>query len=106
MLLVSLVLGGLIFYGFYTASDNTFYSIVSAVFGFILLASSMAFHRPKAARSSAMVKVLSGIFFVLVLAMNILLVYFTVSKPVFIISNGVALCLWASLAYFVGRTRQ
>lgn len=107
MFVVSLIVSGLIFYGFYSATDaNWLYSLVPAGVSLVLLASLLAFRRKDAARSSAVVKVVSGLTLGLALALNILLVCWSVATPAFIIANGILFCAWIVISYAVGRAKQ
>ncbi len=106
LLFISLIVGGLIFYGLYTASENTLYSAVASALAFVMLSATLAIRSKDAPRSSALVKLVSGIFFVVILILNVLLIFWNVAQPAFVITNGLALCLWAVLAYAIGRTHQ
>ncbi len=107
MLFISLVISGLIFYGFHMWGDgNLLYSLGTSLVCLVLLCATTAFTSAEAKRSSLMVKTTSGIFFFLMLVTDILLAVCHASNTVFIIVNGLALCLWAMIAYGVSRAKQ
>ncbi|MDR2936799.1 MAG: hypothetical protein LBU80_05600 [Rikenellaceae bacterium] len=106
MLFISLVISGLIFYGFHTWGDNLLYSLGTSIVCLVLLCATTAFSSTEAKRSSLMVRTTSGIFFFLMLATDILLAVCHASNTVYIIVNGLALCLWAIIAYSIARAGQ
>ncbi len=107
MLLVALIVSGLMFYGFWTATDgNWLYSAVPAGMGLVTLASMLAFRSKSQPRLSAVIKIVSGIFWSIALVMNVLLVIWKVQMPAIIIPNGLVLCMWIVLVYAIGRSKK
>ncbi len=106
MLVVSLLVGGMMFYGFWAATDgNLAYSLTPSLVGLVLLATSLAV-RIANPRLSALIKIVSGIFWAVALVMNILLVIWTAALPALLISNGILLCVWLVLVYAIGRSKK
>ncbi|MDL2231687.1 hypothetical protein LJB85_03000 [Porphyromonadaceae bacterium OttesenSCG-928-L07] len=107
LLVVSLLLCGLIFYAFYAScGGNLLYSIGSACVAAITLVPTMSMAIKGAPRSTTVIKVVSGIFGPVMLVMNILFAISHISTSVFIIINGVLLCIWAIIVYSIGKTKQ
>lgn len=108
MLIISLIVGGLIFFGFYKWHDpeNLLFSIGSAAVAFLMLATTMAVSIKGSPRSSAMMKTASGILFALMLITDVCLAGFGAGETSFIVINGIGVCLWAVIVYGIGRSKQ
>lgn len=107
LFIITLVLCGLIFYGFYEWSDgNWLYTIVSAVASLIFLTPTLALKMTDYPRGTVMAKTFSAIIFIVMLVANILFVEYEVSNAVYIITNGVLFCIWAGIWYGVTSAKQ
>lgn len=57
-------------------------------------------------RTSANIKVVSAVFWVVILIADIIFSFFQFSIPLFIITNGLLLLLWLLIAYLIGQAEQ
>jgi hypothetical protein len=106
LLFISIAMCGLIFFGFYKWDAALWLSLLSASISLIFLVTALAIEFPDAPRSGTMIKVASGIFFFVFLALNILFSVFNASETSCILTNGTGLCIWASIVYGIARTKQ
>lgn len=106
LLILSLLVCGLIFFGLYQTYDNLFFSLGSGIVAFIPLVTAAAVRFPNAPRAGITVKALSTLFFAALLIANIIFTAKEVSSTAYIVVNGSMLCLWAALVYALVRTKQ
>ena|GEM_PF-4849355 len=108
MIIISLAIAGLIFFGFYKWYDpnDLLFLIGTTAISFILLAAATSVSYPETPRTGVMIKVVSSVFFLIILPADILMAAFKMSDTTFIITNGLALCIWATTVYAIGRARQ
>lgn len=106
MLLVSLVIGGMIFMGLHTWENGLLYEIGTAFVGFLLLLFATGISIEGAPRGSSLLKIVSGIGFIIMLPTDIGMTHCMVSTTAFVIVNVVALCIWASVVYGLVKSKQ
>lgn len=106
MLLVAIVVGLLLYFGFHHYYGNVLYSVAIALIGFLMFGTAAAVHLPTSHRSAAMLKVASAVFFFILLITDILFALFSISDAMFIIMNGLIVCFWAMSVYSIARARQ
>ncbi len=107
LLFLALVICGLISFGLYnTYDDRCFYSIATGGVAFLMLGTALALRMPESPRSGVLVRVVSSIFFVVMLIMDILFTCRGIGSTAFIVVNGIMLCVWAALVYGLGRAKQ
>ena len=57
-------------------------------------------------RTTTNVRVVSGIFFVISLASNLIFSFFTFSTPSYVITNGILLLIFVLIAYSISKAKQ
>jgi hypothetical protein len=106
---IAICISGLISYGFYSFHDSDnklLLSIGSFVFLAITLLFAIGISFDNLPRTTTMVQVVSIIFFIVALISNIAFSFFNFTPPIYIITNGIALLIYALVAYSVSRARQ
>lgn len=106
MFFISLVVCGLIFFGFYKWDGDLLIAIGSALVSLLTLSTSFALSSKDGSRGVVMARVISGIIFMTMMIVNILFAMYDASSTTYIITNGLALCLWAIMFYGIVRSRQ
>ena len=105
---LGMAISGLLAYGFYSfhASENRMLLTAGSFvfFAFTLLwAIAVSFELP---RTSAMVRVVSGIFFFVALASNLVFSCTSFSGPLYVITNGILFLLYAFTTYSIALAKQ
>ena len=102
---VSLLIAYGLFHACHYESRAWFLSIVSGIVLFIpMLACIGVSFQPK--RTSANIKVVSAVFWVVILIADIIFSFFQFSIPLFIITNCLLLLFWLLISYFIGQAEQ
>lgn len=105
-LIVALIVGGLLLYGFYSMTGNYCLPILGAVFCTLFLIVTMSISLPGYPRSSATFKTLSGILFFLLLIANLVFFQITVPISVFVITNGLIAAIGATGLHHIYKSKQ
>lgn len=105
-LIVALIVGGLLFYGFYTMAGSYCLPILGAVLCTLFLVVTMSISLPGYPRSSTMFKTLSGILFLLLLIADIIFFRMTVPISVFVITNGLIAAIGATGLHHIYKSKQ
>jgi hypothetical protein len=105
---IALALSALIAYGFYTygtAESNMILGIGG--FFFVAIPLSLALgYQSDYPRSSANIKVISSVFFLLSIAENIIFTSFAMTIPSFIIINGLTMLVLILIVYSINKAKQ
>lgn len=105
-LIVALVVGGLLGYGFYSMTDTKWLAILGAVLCTLLLVATMSVHLPGYPRSSVMFKTLSGILFLILLIADTIFFRITVPMSVFVITNGLITAIGATGLHLIYKSKR
>lgn len=106
--IIAICVSGLIAYGFYSfhKTDNKLLLSIGS-FTFLsltlLFTLSITFSLP---RTTTMVRTVSGIFFIVAFVSNLIFSFFNFSTPIYVIINGIALMIYALIAYTISRAKQ
>jgi hypothetical protein len=106
-LLIALAVAVLAAYGFYTANSGEEYVMV-LTFGagltlFVTLAGSIAVGTKGGQGSTANVRIVSGIFFPVILIEQIVFSFVPLSLPPYIIVTGVLMLIYLLIVYGIGK---
>jgi len=106
--LIAIFISGLIAFGFYSfhkTDNNLLLSLGSFLFLSVtlLFTLSISFSLP---RTITMVRVVSGIFFVVAFVINLTFSFLNFSTPIYIIINGIAVMTYILIAYSISRAKQ
>lgn len=88
MIIISVFIGSLIFYGFYSSSDSLFLSLAGALLTTAALAFTLGINIVDRPRGTVMFKVLACIMFIILLAVNTLFIWLRVTEGTSIVTNG------------------
>ena len=101
LLLVSFLIAGLSAYGFWAGTENLFLAFGSGASFFITLFGiiSVSF-----GRGSANIKVLSAVFFLLLLIEHLFFAFAGLKQAAYIIITGILLLIYISLFYGIARS--
>ena len=106
--IISVAVSLLIAYGLYSFHDSE-NKILLSVGSFIFFATTLTltmgtnFNLP---RTTANIRVVSGIFFVIALVSNLIFTFINFSVPSYIIVNGILLLVFISVVYSIYRAKQ
>jgi hypothetical protein len=106
--IIALAISLLLAYGFYSFSDSD-NKLLFCVGSFVFIAATLIMTigvSLELPRTTANVRVVSGIFFTIALASNITFLFIKFSIPGYIITNGILLLIFLLLAYSVNRAKQ
>lgn len=106
LLIVALVIGGLLFYGFHALDTSLLFSIPGAVLCTVFLITSMSLSLPESPRSSLMFRTLGGILFMVLLIADLIFIRLEVSEAVFIVTNGLVAAIGATGMHFIYKSEQ
>lgn len=104
--ILALLLGGLIFYGFYAASEEVLTSAIAGAMAIFSLIPAMGISFEDAPRMSVMFKTAAGVFFAVLLILNICLVWLTANCHVTIILNGIIFIIDLLVLYGIGKSKS
>jgi hypothetical protein len=106
--IIAIALSALIAYGLYSFHDSE-NKILLSLGSFVFLVTTLViaigvnFEQP---RTTTNIRVVSGIFFVIALASNLIFSFFTFSTPSYLITNGILLLIFALIAYSINKAKQ
>lgn len=106
MLVIALIIGGLILYGFHALEATWLFSIIGAIICTLLLIASISIHLPEHPRSSLMFRTLSGILFFVLLVADIIFIEMKISEALFILTNGIVVASGAIGLHFIYKSEQ
>lgn len=106
MLIIALLIGGLIGYGFYTMEAGLPAVALGSVLCTLFLALSIGFRIPEYPRSTTMFRVLAGLLFVVLLIADLVFIALKLSDAVFIITNGLVAATGSTGLYFIYKSEQ
>lgn len=106
MLIIALIVGALIFYGFYSGTDRILLSVGSAVVCAVSLALALGTDIVDYPRTTTMFRVVAGLLFFAFLILDLLFWWFEVADAKFIIFNGILAVIGAVGLYTIGKSRQ
>ncbi|MEJ6736431.1 MAG: hypothetical protein QNK84_05295 [Flavobacteriales bacterium] len=106
--IIAIVLSILIAYGLYSfhASEN---KMLLSLGSFIFLATTLIITigvNFEQSRTTTNVRVVSGIFFIIAFASNLIFSFFTFSPPSYIITNGILLLIFILISYSINKAKQ
>lgn len=107
--IIAVAISALIAFGLYSFAKTEDYQSHLAIASFIALLFPLAttlgakFEEP---RTSANVKTLSGVFFILALIASVLFAFVKFTVPVLVLSEGLILLVWLLVAYAVAKAKQ
>ena len=106
--IIAIAVSLLIAYGLYSFHDSE-NKILLSVGSFVFLATTLiltigtSFELP---RTTANVRVVSGIFFVVALISNLIFTFIAFSIPSYVITNGILLLVFILIAYSINKAKQ
>lgn len=106
--IIALAVSLLIAYGLYSFHDSVNKILLSAG-SFVFLATALvmtigaSFELP---RTTTNIRVVSGIFFAVALASNIIFSFVTFSVPLYIIANGILILIFLLIIYSISNAKQ
>lgn len=109
LIIVSLVVGTLVAYAFYSlasAEDTKMLLTIGSGLCFCLTLSASIGIAFENKRAGVNIKVLSVVFFILLLISNLIFTFITFSTSAYIITNGLILVLWFLSAYLIAKSKQ
>ena len=98
----------LIAYGLYSFHDSE-NRILLSLGSFVFLATTLVVSigvNFKQSRTTTNIRVVSGIFFLLALASNLIFSFFTFSAPSYVITNGILLLVFVLIVYSINKAKQ
>jgi len=106
--IIAIAVSLLIAYGLYSFHDSE-NKILLSLGSFVFLATTLVIAigvNFEQSRTTTNIRVVSGIFFVIALASNLIFSFFTFSTPSYVITNGILLLIFALIAYSINKTKQ
>lgn len=106
--IIAIAVSALIAYGLYNFHDGEnkiLLSVGSFVFLSVTLALSIGVNFGQS-RTTANIRVVSVIFFVIALISNIVFNFLSFSEPSYIITNGILLLIYILIAYSINKAKQ
>ena len=92
-------------YSFHESENKILLSLGSFVFLAITLVITIGVNFEQS-RTTTNVRVVSGIFFVIALASNLIFSFFKLSTPSYVITNGILLLIFILLTYSINKAKQ
>jgi hypothetical protein len=105
---IAIAVSLLIAYGLFCFHDSE-NKILLSVGSFVFLATTLAITIGvdfEQTRTTTNVRVVSGIFFVIAFASNLIFSFFTFSTPSYIITNGILLLIFSLIVYSINKAKQ
>ena len=105
---IAIAVSLLIAYGLFCFLDSE-NKILLSVGSFVFLATTLAITIGvdfEQTRTTTNVRVVSGIFFVIAFASNLIFSFFTFSTPSYIITNGILLLIFSLIVYSINKAKQ
>lgn len=106
MLVVALIIGGLIFYGFHALEATWLFSTLGAAICTLLLIASISIHLPEHPRTSLLFRTVSGILFFVLIVADIIFIEMKISEALFIVTNGLVVATGAIGLHFIYKSEQ
>lgn len=107
--IISAAFAGLIAYFLYITAEGDqqqlLLTIAGGLFSFLTLWGTMGYTLDEG-RKAVNLKVCSGVFFIMVVAVEFVFACTGFSVPTFVIVNGVGVLLWFSMMYSLFRSKQ
>ena len=106
--IIAIVLSLLIAYGLYSFHDSE-NKVLLSLGSFVFLATTLVITigvNFEQSRTTTNVRVVSGIFFVISLASNLIFSFFTFSTLSYVITNGILLLIFVLIAYSINKVKQ
>jgi hypothetical protein len=106
--IIAIAVSLLIAYGLYSFHDSENKMLLS-LGSFIFLATSLIITigvNFEQSRTTTNVRIVSGIFFVIAFASNLIFSFFTFSTPSYVITNGMLILIFALIAYSINKAKQ
>ena len=106
--IIAITVSLLISYGLSSFQNNES-KILLSLGSFIFLATTLVITigvNFEQSRTTTNIRVVSGIFFVIALASNLIFSFFTFSTPSYVITNGILLLIFALIAYSINKAKQ
>jgi hypothetical protein len=106
--IIAIALSLLIAYGLYNFHNGENKMLLSVgcfvfLFATLLITIGASFELP---RTTANVKVVSGIFFVIALISNLVFTFIIFTPPIYVITNGILLLVFILIAYSINKAGQ
>jgi len=106
--LIAIAISVLITYGLYSFHDSG-NKILLSLGSFIFLATTLVITigvNFEQSRTTTNIRVVSGIFFAIAFASNLIFSFFKFSTPVYIITNGFLLLIFILIVYSINKAKQ
>ena len=106
--IIAIAVSLLIAYGLYSFHDSE-NKILLSLGSFIFLATTLIISigvNFEQSRTTTNIRVVSGIFFTIAFASNLIFSFFTFSTPSYIITNGILLLIFVLIVYSINRAKQ
>lgn len=106
--LIAVAVSLLIVYGLYSFHDSE-NKILLSLGSFVFLVTTLIITigvNFEQSRSTTNIRVISGVFFLIALASNLIFSLFTFSSPGYIITNGILLLIFVLIAYSINKAKQ
>lgn len=106
--LIAIAVSALITYGLYSIGENEnklLLSTGSIIFLALTLTVAIGVNF-KFPRTTSNIRVVSGIFFIIALASNIIFSFFNFSTPSYVIANGILLLIYILIVYSIYKVKQ
>jgi len=107
--IIAIAISALFAYGFYSFHLFSDTKILLSAGSFLFLAATLTlaigtrFQQP---RTTANIRVVAGIFFVVAFVSNLSFLFMRFSTPTYIIINGILLLIFVSITYTIGKANQ
>ena len=106
--IIAIAVSLLIAYGLYSFHDSE-NKVLLSLGSFVFLATTLVITigvNFEQSRTTTNVRVVSGIFFVISLASNLIFSFFTFSTLSYVITNGILLLIFVLIAYSINKAKQ
>lgn len=106
--IISIAISALVAYGFYSFYEGTNLLLLTCG-SFIGLAITLFWSLSISllqARTTTVVRTISGIFFVVFLVSNLIFSFLNFTRPAYVIINGILMLLYILISYSIAREKQ
>jgi hypothetical protein len=106
--IITIAVSLLIAYGLYSFHDSE-NKILLSLGSFVFLATTLVIAigvNFEQSRTTTNIRVVSGIFFVIALASNLIFSYFIFSTPTYVITNGILFLIFVLIVYSINKAKQ
>lgn len=97
--IVSLLIGALVFYGYYAFGAGMEISIIASVIMTLWLVSIMALHITIDPRRTILLNTVTGVLLTVTFPLNIVFAWLNVQLPIVVIANAVTVIVWFVALY-------